>query len=741
MSEPFIEVFSQGKRLMEVPLEGEIIHVGRDAACTIHLDDHAISRNHAEVRRVGDAIEVLLSSRFGRMMVNGAETERARLVLGDRVEIGPYLLVLQHKPEPEIEVAEPEPSQEPAPELDAIEMPPAEDPVQDSSEVAMSPFESSMPVEESIPMAALEEPVFSIAGMADVKIEEAPKEIFLESDSSDRTRAFESLTAVAELIFSPGSSNSEQYEILDQEISLGRAPNCHVVLEDEKSSRKHALILRQGQVYVLRDLGSANGTFLNGVRVSESSLSSGDQIKIGNTTFEFRVRSKDYAEKERDFLPVEVTPDQSIPSDYRSLSPGLPGYPMPDGGQVHPDPMLLGQPASAEVPIEKKSAIGKFLDYYRTLPPRMQIIYAAAIIGVFYMVFFDEDPNTRPSGTQVQQVKKPVTKKDADGKVGLPSFEEISPEQKRYVVAQYQLAIDNYKNRDYSKAIFEVDKIFQIVSDFKQAREIRSYAQEAQAKIEQEEKNRRRKELEKEQKVKLDALTKQAGTLMAKKKYAEAESIFAEIEIIEPENAMVNAWRNEVIADRERKIHAKEEAERVAALRKKFRAEMAAIVARRQESKDYYFAIDELSDLKGKEETLSEMNAAIDQEIDQTYKLIADERDPLLSEGRAAEARGELAEAYNAFAAASKVDPEDKDSKAGMKRIKSLLEARSKHIYIEAVFAESLGDVETAKQKFQQILNSSTKDDSYHEKAQAKLRRLTILDGVVPPTSKDGENP
>ncbi len=732
MADSFIEVFSEGRRLMEVPLKMDPILVGRDAACTIRLDDHAISRNHAEVRRVGDAIEVLLSSRFGRMMVNGAETQRARIVLGDRVEIGPFVLVLQQKqiesPQPVIDVMS-TPQVTPVTEEAAPEEPLPQD------EVAMPSYDPSTEQQTaSIPIAALEEPVFSIPNASQVVISEAPQEIFLETENSDQTRAFEAPMAVAELIFSPGSANSERYEILDNEISLGRAPNCHVVLEDAKSSRKHAIIKRRGQGFVLQDLGSANGTSINGSRVSEAVLSSGDQIQIGNTTFQFRVHSKDYEEKERNFLPVE------IPAEAVQVSEAQP-YPMA-GAEAQPSNAFVSSNPGLGIPsVEKKSAIGRFLEYYRTLPPKMQIIYGAAILGVFYMVFFDEDPAQKQVQPSAQQVsaKKPV--KDSSEKVGLPHFEALSPEQKRYVEAQYQLSVDYYKNRDYAKAIFEVDKIFQVTTDFKQAREIRSYAQEAQAKIEQEEKNRKRKDLEKAQRIKLDTLTQQAGALMAQKKYTEAEGIFAEIEIIEPENALVNAWRNEVIAERERKLRAKEEAEKLAIIRRQLKTELTAILARRSETKDYYAAIDELSEMKGKDPGPSDWDAKIDREIEASTQLIANERDPLLRAGKEAEDRGDLAAAYNSFSSASKVDPEDKISKDGMKRIKGMLEAKSKHIYIEAVFAESLGDVETAKAKFKQILDSSTRDDSYHEKAQAKLRRLTILDAAASPTPTETGNP
>ena len=72
--------------------------------------------------------------------------------------------------------------------------------------------------------------------------------------------------------------------------SIGRAPGNQLVLADEKASRKHALIHRQGEhEYWLVDLGSSNGSYLDGRRVSQPmALRDGAIIRIGTSTFLFR---------------------------------------------------------------------------------------------------------------------------------------------------------------------------------------------------------------------------------------------------------------------------------------------------------------------------------------------------------------------------------------------------------------------------------------------------------------------
>jgi hypothetical protein len=66
-----------------------------------------------------------------------------------------------------------------------------------------------------------------------------------------------------------------------RELSIGRSSGCDVVLTDISVSRRHArLILRDG-AWVLHDLSSTNGTYLNGHRVSRCQLRPGDRVALG----------------------------------------------------------------------------------------------------------------------------------------------------------------------------------------------------------------------------------------------------------------------------------------------------------------------------------------------------------------------------------------------------------------------------------------------------------------------------
>lgn len=70
--------------------------------------------------------------------------------------------------------------------------------------------------------------------------------------------------------------------------TIGRLPECEVSIADPGASRRHAQIREQAGVYTLTDLGSTNGTRLNGQTVQSRELADGDRITIGTTVLEFR---------------------------------------------------------------------------------------------------------------------------------------------------------------------------------------------------------------------------------------------------------------------------------------------------------------------------------------------------------------------------------------------------------------------------------------------------------------------
>ena len=93
-------------------------------------------------------------------------------------------------------------------------------------------------------------------------------------------------------------------------ITLGRAKDNTISINDRKISRLHAKIERIGATYQIRDLESGNGTRINGRRVDFQTLSEGDEIRIGNTVISVKGfdEEPDEEEEETTLGVIEKTP-------------------------------------------------------------------------------------------------------------------------------------------------------------------------------------------------------------------------------------------------------------------------------------------------------------------------------------------------------------------------------------------------------------------------------------------------
>ena len=82
-----------------------------------------------------------------------------------------------------------------------------------------------------------------------------------------------------QILFPDGSTQT--YEIKDEQITVGRTEDNTIKISDESVSSHHAEIIFDGQHYLLRDLGSTNGTFAGESQISEVLLSDGMEIRFG----------------------------------------------------------------------------------------------------------------------------------------------------------------------------------------------------------------------------------------------------------------------------------------------------------------------------------------------------------------------------------------------------------------------------------------------------------------------------
>jgi hypothetical protein len=82
-------------------------------------------------------------------------------------------------------------------------------------------------------------------------------------------------------------TGGERIDLGEKPVSIGRLADCDIVLADPNVSRRHAEVRPRGDGFEIADLGSTNGTRVNGVGVKERLLDDGDEITVGGTKIRF----------------------------------------------------------------------------------------------------------------------------------------------------------------------------------------------------------------------------------------------------------------------------------------------------------------------------------------------------------------------------------------------------------------------------------------------------------------------
>src|SRR5436305_10899263 len=93
--------------------------------------------------------------------------------------------------------------------------------------------------------------------------------------------------------------------LLDKPILLiGRHQECDIQIPSRKISRRHCCIAQVNDHLVVRDLCSTNGIRINGIRVLEGELKGGDELTIGNVSYQVRMNDQEPVKKEPMRLPL-----------------------------------------------------------------------------------------------------------------------------------------------------------------------------------------------------------------------------------------------------------------------------------------------------------------------------------------------------------------------------------------------------------------------------------------------------
>ncbi len=176
------------------------------------------------------------------------------------------------------------------------------------------------------------------------------------------------------LVVRRGPQPNQVYELRDDVINLGRDITNTIAINDREVSRHHLRFTRSGDTYMIEDLGSTNGTFINGKRLSGSTLlKNGDMIGLGETvTLGFEVARPGSANPYQAPSPAAAVPPVN-PYQPPQAAPAAPPVPpvnpyQPPAAPMQPPPAQPIQPAAPANPYQPPSVLPQPQTPYQAPP-------------------------------------------------------------------------------------------------------------------------------------------------------------------------------------------------------------------------------------------------------------------------------------------------------------------------------------------------------------------------------------
>ena len=704
-------------------------YFGRDESCDLRVVDRSIGRQHARFGFLNDKVSVKRESKFGKLTLNGKEIDEAVLSLGDVIKVQDYELSLEggvsvavgtdtffaqsSKPEPE--GSDKTPQAEPpvednlmaeAPELNSDSPPP---------EASVAPLESDQggdtPQEAAVDLGQFQD--FNVSG----------------DGESEKTSALDVTKTLVRIFFPPDAAQKEEYELDGAEISIGRSSDCDVVLNDEKASRKHLVLKRVGAHYVANDLGSSNGTYINGDKITNFQLTGDDIIRIADTEFKIKILNKEYLESQDDFYRPDAQAIEALQGEPLTYDAGIGSQNTNPGIALDPlglyDQAIPGANGLGENTAEKKPGRESLLAKFKRQPKARRLMIVAAI-GLALLWFVEQDDAEKKKAAQKQS-------QAARSDPASASFMKLPLEKRQFVENTYNFAFDLYKNKEYERSIYEIDKVLQILPNgYKDSKEIRAFAQRSIDILKANEEERKRRETEERLRKEVSELVAQAEAAVAEDNTQLANEVFAKILERDPENPAISRLREILqkrIIDRQIAFEAKQKAEA-------YQKQIADAFAKAKglfDAKKWLAARGEYVEIRrlyGSEKSvsdrvqksLSDIQAALDNEIN-----------PLIREGDKAFESSDFAIARDQYAAILKIDPNHKYARSQLDKVTAQVSSIAKSLFIEALLAETMSDYATARVRYSECADiakpvKGLSESKYYGMCTRKGKRYEFMD-------------
>jgi pSer/pThr/pTyr-binding forkhead associated (FHA) protein len=655
----------EGKVIQELDLNPSLEYMaGRDDSCQIPLKGKSgISRQHFKIFFNGNQWQVDVISKFGHLNYQAQEVSSIALENGNSFSLAPF----------DFQFIEEKPIVEPSPVMAAEE--------NDTMAIeSIEPIQPSVPVEIKNNLPATQS--------------SARHEDFMGDDEKTSVGVAIPTAPMIQISSDRGQNLGGFYLKQGNLWIAGREETCDIQIPDKKASRKHFEISKTQSGFVVTDLGSANGTRVNGRRISPNSsvqLASGDTISVASVNIRFELKNE-AVEQQLKNLP-DVLFNQTVVAAPQHQAPNLPAnYGGGDGNDSYLEPMDYGQSAPAS----------------QQLNPRFLLIGALVLFVIYILTSDVKTPHENGDDTQVIKVDdNPLNK--------------LTPEQKQTIKESYASAQSLIQKGSWQLAASELEKIHRLVPFHERSKEMESQCRDALALVAEQQQLDRDNKAAQEMKEYVAKVVDTCKTrFSAATTLNDLNSCLAPAIERDPENSEIVALQQKATQQDEAKMIAANNQKEQDARRRAGEA-MIAKADNLQKNQQLSAAVKAYKDYLAANHDQKRTYAS--EQIKSLERVIVQKVEDYLKQAQDHSGKEDYKGALMAIGLAKKVDPNDGKIKDVEDKVIAAQNKKLLGLYQDAKFEESLGNVQVTKEKCQKIMEMSLPENDYHNKCKLVLKK------------------
>lgn len=506
-----------------------------------------------------------------------------------------------------------------------------------------------------------------------------------------------------------GGGESVAHALADGETLVGRSSAAAIRVSEPLVSSSHCKIVKRGSVFALVDLGSENGTYVNGVRIKEKELEQGTQIRIGPLTFYFAADGVEPEPGSVEIIQPVQSPQPKQAQAAQSVQAAAP---------VH-------APPAASEPVPVKSGLAAI--------PRVALIGGGAVAFVLMLI-------------ALILLRSPEDKAEREFQ---EVFQANLSAEERERIEEYQSRAADYEERDnFGLALEQYRKI--LVLDQTHQHALAESARLEERLEQQAEVDAARAQEDRERMAQVALLSEQSDVLVVENKFDDARALLEEALALSPDSEVLASKRVDIYVSqgdyerrrsstRARQAYRKaleldpnnaaakrgvgriDQNRRSAAQSKKRVDELTEAglgELRREEFRDAYRSFSEV--LK-----LEPGNARAQEFRDQAGKLLEQQVRPIYEEGVRLYNADELSAAMERFQRVLDLHPDHADTRSFMAHAIERVRSEAVDLYKRAYIYEGLGRSREALALYKESLALlPDPSEEYHQKAAERIANL-----------------